>query len=70
MWPRDVCAIACSNDCVFCNVQTVDLLIFLSFTMKSVRWVISEWLFIWWRFDPMQADTDDDFQKLAPFCSD
>lgn len=32
--------------------------------MKSVRWMISEWLFIWWRFDPLHADTDDDFQNL------
>jgi len=26
--------------------------------------MISEWLFIWWRFDPLHADTDDDFQNL------
>jgi hypothetical protein len=25
--------------------------------------MISELLFIWWCFDPMLADTDDDFKK-------
>jgi len=45
-------------------------IIFVSVTMKSVRWMLSEWLFIWWRFDPTHANTDDDFQKLAPFWSD
>ena len=39
------------------------VMIFLSVTVKSVRWMISELLFIWWCFDPMLADTDDDFKK-------